>query len=292
MESSSNDNKLESYLRNELSDSEIAALEDELLRDDELDQRLETLQMNLIDGYLENEMSAGEKRRFETTFLSLPANQLKLEEARVFRAGLVALRENQPATRKGASANIRFVQLAAAAVLLVGIALGVVLFAIAWRSQKNVSANNAPRSIPVINSIPTPQPSLSPSPSASTTPPKPKVGSPVNEKWLFLRESRTGVAGPDADLHIKVSPDTETLILRHELLDDAKALNVLRVSIKNQMGYPVLGPLELAPVQLRHDGKLRRAISVDVPIGILKPGEQYRFEIAELPPPKTFVITR
>ncbi|HKR11004.1 MAG TPA: hypothetical protein VJT15_03015 [Pyrinomonadaceae bacterium] len=290
MELSSNDNKLESYLRNELPDSEVAALEDELLRDDELYQRLETLQMNLIDSYLENEMSDDEKRRFEVTFLSIPANQLKLEEAQVFRESLRLLREKQPAPQKVVRFPIRFIELAAAAVLLIGIVLIIVLFAISWRSQNNLSAENDHRSIPVINRIPPPL--SSPTPTPVTTPPKQKPGSFTREKWLFLRESRTGVAGPDDDVPIEISPNTRILILRHELLDDAHALSVLHLSIKDQMGYPVLGPLELPPVRLRYNGHLRRAISVDVPVSTLKPGERYRFDIAELPPPKTFVITR
>lgn len=291
MESSGNDKKLESYLWNELSDNEIAALEDELVRDDELFQRLETLQMNLIDSYLENEMTDDEKRRFEAAFLNNPANQWKLEEARVFRESLRTLREKQPAARKVAKSPIRFYQLAVAAVVLIIMAVVVVLAAIRWWNQQmdNMITQSDPSPISTIDPVPSP----SPLPSPSITPtPKRTPGPPIHEQWLYLKETRTGVAGPDDDLHIKISPDTETLRLRFELLDDARALNTLRVSIKDQMDYPVAGPFNIRPVQIRHRGSLRRAISVDVPIAALTPGERYRFDIAEIPPPTTFVISR
>jgi negative regulator of sigma E activity len=292
MESSINDKKLESYLRNELSDIEIAALEDQLLRDDELYQRLETLQMNLIDRYLEDEMSDDEKRHFEITFLSIPANQWKLEEAQIVRESLRLLREKQPATRKVVRFPDRFFQRAAAAVVLIVIAVVVILFATRWqnRVQNNLSTQIDPTPPVKISITPTPQPS--PSPSPSPTPPQRKTGPPIEEEWLYIKESRTGVAGSEDDLHIKTLPDTETLRLRFELLDDARALTVLRVSIKDQMDHPVLGPLNLTPGQFPYRGSLRRAISLDVPISILNLGERYSFEIAELPPPKTFVITR
>lgn len=296
MNSANDDSKLESYLRNELPETEIAALEDHLLRDDDLYQRLETLQMNLIDSYLDNELTDNEKRRFEATFLSNPANQMKLAEARVFRESLQLLREKEPGTRKVVTFPTRFFQLAAAAVVLIVFALVVVLFATRWRNQNqnNLITRNDPPPTPEIKSTPTPAPTTapSPSPSPSATPPNRKPGPPVQEKWLYLKESRTGVAGPEDDLPIKVSPDTETLRLWFELLEDARSLDVLRVSIKDQSGFPVLGPVNITPIEISYRGALRRAISVEVPVGTLKLRERYRFEIAELPPPTTFVITR
>src|SRR5258706_1117088 len=302
-----NDKQLESYLRNELPDEEIAALEDELLRDDELFQRLQTVEMNLIDRYLENELTGEEKERFEANFLSNEANQWELEKGRVFRESLDLVRKKEssarnvtkfPLVNKGLFYSVRLPQLAAAAVILISIAT----FA-AWlviRSQSKNSNNLSTKAV----RPPTPErgnagnnttpPREQPSPSPNIPPPKRKTD-PVQEQWLYLRDEATGVMGPGDDLHLTISPDTETLKLRFELLDDARTKDVFRIAIKDEMGYPVFpspGTIDVKPSSIRYSGLVRRTISVNVPVKWLKTGERYRFEIADPYAQKTFVINK
>lgn len=278
-----NDKKLEAYLLNELPEDEIPALGDELLRDDELFQRLQTVEMNLFDRYLENEMAGEERQRFEATFLSNPANQWKLEEERVFRESLELLRKRRS----------QFPQLAAAAVILISLAvLGVWL---ATRSNNQSSGDLTTKAVstptPEINVTPIPQPS----PSPTNPPTERKPPSHVEEKWLYLRETTTGVMGPGDDVPITVSPDTDSLSLRFELLEDAATKDVFRVSIKDEFDYPIFplpGTIEVKPTEIRYRGRLRRALAVDVPIKSLKPSARYSFEIPELRAKITFVLNR
>lgn len=297
--SSYSDKELESYLRNELPDDEIAALEDKLLRDDELFQRLETVEMSLFDRYLENEMADEEKQRFEETFLSNPANQAKLDEAHVFRESLELVRPKEaspagaaivPIVRQGFFSSLRLPELAAAAIILILIAALIAYFAMQSRNQKpnDLIADTIPRPTPEISPTPTQQ--LSPPPDIS--PSQRPSPARIQEQWLYLRDMNTGVMGSSDDLLIPLAPGAETLRLRFELLEDVRTRDVFHVSVKDQMGYPVLNTIEVTPIQIRYRGLRRRALSVDIPVINLKPRERYRFEIADVPPPKTFVISR
>ena len=300
MESSSHiDEKLEAFLLNELPDDELAALQDELLRDDELYQRLETMEMNLIDRYLENELTGDEKQRFEAEFLSNPANQLKLHEARVFRESLEKLGEGNnaapnvasiPGLRKKFFDSVHLPQLAAAAVILIMIALLIAWFA--YRSRNEQPAPVSTQVVPLPTPESSPTPAQQPSPAPATSPPQRKPADKIHEQWLYLRDANAGVMGPGDDLPVPLTPDTETLRLRFELLDDTLGKKSFRVSIKDRMGYPALSPMEVTPIQILHRGLRRRAISVDVPVRALKIGEQYRFEIADPYAFKTFVIEK
>jgi hypothetical protein len=83
------------YLLNELSESENEDLEDEMVLDDELAERRQTVEMNLIDSYVMDEMSPDERHRFESGFLLFPENRLKVEEARMLHESLSLLRKEQ-----------------------------------------------------------------------------------------------------------------------------------------------------------------------------------------------------
>lgn len=282
-----NDKKLEAYLRNELPEAEVLALEDELLRDDELFQRLQTVEMNLLDGYLENQMTGEERRRFETTFLSNPANRLKLDEERVFRESLEILRKRRS----------RLPQLAIAAGILIVLA---VLFAWYSRRPENRSPGNliteaSPPPTPQTSVTPTPPSPSPPSASPSISPTPPNATEPIKEQWLYLKEDRTGVMGPGDDVPIPVSPETDTLLLHFELLENAATRTSFRVSIKDEFDRPIFPPpgtIDVKPGEIRHRGSLRKALSVEIPLSNLKEGARYRFEILELNAHKNFIVNK
>lgn len=302
-----NDTKLESYLCNELSDEETAALENDLLRDDELFQRLETVEMNLIDRYLDNEMTGEERGRLEANFLSNAANQWTLEEARVFRESLELVRKKEssarnvtkfPRVNKGVFYSVRLPQFAAAAVILISIAILVAWLVIRSRSQNSNSLSTKAVRPPTLETgnkgsdTPPLREQPSPSPNIISSPERKKE--PLQEQWLYLKDEATGVMGPGDDLHLTIVPDTKNLSLQFELLDDARTKDVFRITIKDEMGYPVFpsGTIDVKPSSIRYRGLVRRAISVNVPVTLLKPGERYRFEIAEPYAQKTFVINK
>jgi hypothetical protein len=287
--SSYSDNTLEAYLNDELPDDQLAAFEDELLRDEALFERLQTVETNIIDRYLEDEMAGEEKRRFEAGFLSYPDNERKLDEARVFRESLALLRKKEspagnvaqfPVTKRSFLSSVRLPQIAAAAVvlILIGIFLAWLLFRAPNQNLTSMSTKVTPAPTPD-NSSPTPpheQPSPSPNRQRSTN--------RIREKWLYLKEGASGVMGSDDELYLTTSPDTDVLRLRFELIDDTRTKDLFRVTVKDQMGYPIFpspGTIDVKPISTRYRGHVRRAISIDVPVSKLKLGERYRFEIAE-----------
>jgi hypothetical protein len=278
-----NDNVLNAYLRGELPDDKIAALEDQLLRDEELFQRLETVEMNLIDRYLENEMTDPEKQHFEAVFLGNPDNKRKLNEARVFRESLALLRKKEPPNNvtpfpvvlKRVFASVRVQQVAAAAVVLIVLALIVLLAIVRWRESQMPDRNFSSMSTKV-----GPE-------QASPSPIKRSTGERIQEQWLYLKEARSG-----EELHVTISPDTEVLRFHYELPTNAPKY-ALRVTIKDQREYPIFptpGTISAKPIVVRDRGISRRAISIDVPVSSLKLGERYRLEIVEPYASKAFRI--
>jgi hypothetical protein len=274
------DNVLEAYLRHELAEDEIVALEDQLLRDEELFQRLETMEMNLIDRYLENEMTDTEKQHFESAFLDQPDKQRKLNDARVFREGLKLLRKKDPqnvtpfpVVIKRIFESVRVQQIAAAAVLLVVVAL-IVLFAIVrWRESQLPEGNIS---------------SMSTGVGSSSSPAKQSTGARIQEQWLHLKEDRSGKG-----LDLAISPDTDVLKFHYELPANAPK-SALRLTIKDQQNHPIFaspGTIDVQPTVIRYRGVDRTAISIDVPVSSLKLGERYRFEIVEPYASKTFKVT-
>ncbi len=283
------DNVLEAYLRHELADDEIPALEDQLLRDDELFQRLETLEMNLIDRYLENEMTETEKQHFEAALLDYPDKQRKLNEARVFRESLKLLRKENAPQRNDAPQNVtpfpvlikrifesvRVQQIAAAAVVLIVVAMIVLLAIIRWRESQLPDRN--------ISSMST---KVGPEQS-SASPHKQTTGGRIQEQWLYLKEERGG-----EELLLTISSDTDIVRFHYELPTNTPK-SALRITIKDQRENSILpspGTLDVKPAMIRHRGAVRRAISVDVPVSSLKLGERYRFEIVEPYTSKIFRI--
>src|SRR5437588_10554848 len=77
--------QLKAYLLGELAEEEQQRLEEQLLFDDERVEWLLIVEEELIDGYLRDQLSAAERARFETYFLSTPARHQKLLAAKALR---------------------------------------------------------------------------------------------------------------------------------------------------------------------------------------------------------------
>ena len=84
---------------NELPENENEDLEDAMVLDEELCDRMHAVEMNLIERYVLQEMSVEEKARFEKGFLLFPENQHKVEDARIFHESLSLLQKEMTATR-------------------------------------------------------------------------------------------------------------------------------------------------------------------------------------------------
>lgn len=88
----SKDDLLIKYLFNELPTSENEKLEDQMALDEELSERMQALEMIMIDRYVLGAMTPGETSRFEHGFLLFPENLPKVRDARIFHESLRQLR--------------------------------------------------------------------------------------------------------------------------------------------------------------------------------------------------------
>ena len=93
------DERLIRYLLNELPKDENEEIEDEMILDPGFSERAQAVETNLIESYVLDEMSVGEKARFEKGFLIFPENREKVEDARAFHEALRARRRESLAAR-------------------------------------------------------------------------------------------------------------------------------------------------------------------------------------------------
>jgi hypothetical protein len=89
----SKDELIIKYLFNELPTSENERLEDEMVLDEELSERMQALEMILIDRYVLGAMTPDERCCFEGGFLLFPENSQKVREAQIFHESLRQLRK-------------------------------------------------------------------------------------------------------------------------------------------------------------------------------------------------------
>lgn len=97
--SESKDAVLIKYLLKELSPPEIEELEDELILDDELFERMQVVEMTLVDSYVRKEMLAEEQLRFENGFLATVENRYRVTEAQIYHKTLRRWRREQAETQ-------------------------------------------------------------------------------------------------------------------------------------------------------------------------------------------------
>jgi hypothetical protein len=321
------DQRLARYVLSELGESVSIDLENEMLLDDELYERMQVVEMNLIDGYVRDEMLPEERRRFEESFLVVPENGEKVNRARMFHESVRLLhREGKmsPAPARGWRPQIAKLfhrpllagALVVAAVLFI-IAVIVVMVArqhpaenantVAVDSTPTAPANTRPVSgttpdDSTANSTPTPQPPTAPGMSANQRPDQVELarnnGAQHIQQEYISRQGGSGVERSGGEIvHITIRKQITHLRLIYELLDDVPAKETYGVTIKNRYDEPIwpqndVNKIEVRPV-LKDGLKRKRLIIVNVPANIFKDGGPYLFEFDDsYIPAKNFTIKR
>lgn len=80
--------QLKSYLLGELPENEAEALEEAFFADDELFAILQSVEDDLVDAYVDQELDGHQRARFEARFLITPDGRRKVAFARALRAKL------------------------------------------------------------------------------------------------------------------------------------------------------------------------------------------------------------
>jgi hypothetical protein len=326
------DQVLARYLFNELDESDAVELEDEMLLDDSLYQRAQVVEMNLIDGYVRNEMTPEESRRFKEKFLATLENRDKVNRAQVFHESLRLLHEKaqvapSPIREQGwyqrAAGLIQrpLPALALIASVLLLIAVLVVVFERVRRpdNANSLATNHAPTNSNSVNPVtndasnssvtggaPTPQLKLKPSVAPSTNTglngsriEVAKNDPPNNTQREYInRQDRSSIERSGGNVvQISLGKKVTNLTLIYELLGDVPERETYGVSIKNKYDEPIWpqndkNKEEIKPL-IKEGGKRRRLFIISVQTSIFKDSGPYLLEFNDQHiPAKTFTIKK
>jgi hypothetical protein len=129
------DDTLVAYLLGELRGKEKDSLEQQYFQDDDLFEYLRALEDELIDGYLQNRLSARQRRQFERHFLASPLGRERLESAKALM-GAVAPAAIRAPRRKWWQVQWNALSWSFACAMLVFVA------GISWLIWRNINLQN------------------------------------------------------------------------------------------------------------------------------------------------------
>lgn len=324
------DKVLVRYLLNELSETEIVELEDKMLLNEEVFERLQVVEMNLIDGYIRNEMTHEESFRFKENFLVAPENRDKVNQAQMFHDSLHLLHEKVRvaplAIRKQdwrqwvAGLFQRPLPVLVFTIIVVLLLATLIAVFSIQRSSENantVVANSAPAVVantnqvpnaasnsPVIGVAPTPQRQSPMISSANKRPAGSSTEFVKNDPHKYTqvvylnRQDESGAERSGGNIiHITLGKKVTNLSLIYELLDDAPKRETYKVTIKNQYNELIWpqnnnGKEDVRPVYKKVK-KRRILVIINVPTSIFKDNGQYALEFDEpYIRPKNFTIEK
>jgi hypothetical protein len=306
-ESSQKDDLLTRYLLDETSRAENEDLQDDMELDENLADRLQTLEMFWTDCYLANQLSPEDRTRFEQGFLKFPENQAKLEDARILHQAIDALiteRESKSATPQRDTwwppalrwPSIRVPAFAALALLVIGlIALLIFENQPPKRSDKLVKAPTnmwTPTPMPNDTTVPSPGypvPHGSDHPTNSPPPPVPPPLGPTLAADNTLIESNQATGepmGPGSREPVKTIKALKTspfvpIKMQLKFTKVADSEQTIPVTILTEKFEAVPGfKANVRPFRISKPGDVPKyVLPISVPTRLLKDNETYYFTI-------------
>jgi hypothetical protein len=304
---SDEDKLLVRYLFNELDENKGRELEDEMLLDDELAERAEVVEMNLIDCYVRNVLTAAERLGGAERFLGVPENKVKVDRARMFQQSLnLSSEKNQFVTQPTDNQGWRgmfpgfFARPLPALALLTTVVIliaALIVFEIRRRTPNpNSLTTNSARPAPVNQNAPN---STTPAPPSKNAGPELARSDPqkYTQYEYIHRQDWNGAERGGPVVHLTIGPQVKTLNLVYELGNDkAAAKETYGITIKNQYGERVWPQNKLKedikPV-FEKGGKRQKLIVVKMPVKVFTDAGSYSFEIDDqYLPAKQFTVKR
>jgi len=283
-------NKLRQYLLGELSHEEQVFIEQRLFLESPYAQLAQTVEDDLVDDYLHNDLTAGERKGFESHFLNQAERRVDLKIAQALKRHLASEAFAHPVTNQVVAApgkilNRRAVWFALAVAVLIVISI------VAWiaiRSTKSPHDRSFEAHVP--QSTPT---------EVLRQQPEPSPVNPNNNQRNEVVERRNRTDGSDRKSPNQRQPDLTSIVTAtilpnltgrgegksNEVTIPRTAKGVLLqipvITIKNYDRYrfELLSagrPIEVKNLNVSVDKKLGRVVSVLVPT---KRFNQQRYEI-------------
>ena len=295
------DKLLVRYLLHELDREEARELEDEMLLDDELAERVEVVEMNLIDSYVRDELPAGDRTRFEEGFLPDPENRDKVERARMFQESLRLVSDQAEVVREPVKNRgwLHIFRRPLPAFALVTIAMLLLAALIVFQMRRRVPNTNSLTTNSVIPAaspmVATPAPTSVPSNDAG---PELARNDPQREtQYEYVhRQDWNGAERGSPVVQITIRPHVKFLDLVYELGEDKAAeRESYGITIKNQYGERVWPQKKDKEVVKTVFGKRanRKLIVIKVPVRVLSDDGPFSLEIDDqYLPAKQFTVKR
>jgi hypothetical protein len=236
------------YLLRTLSDAEEERLEREYFASADALDRITATEEALIEAYLDDRLPADERQRFEEAYLSSNAKRLRVDTIRRLRLAAGANRAQAPASAAafGSAAARRYMPLAAAAVLVIGV------LAMTWRLR-----DHGPSIVPA----PTAPPQAA-NPAGPASPPGVPAARPPVIVALTLSPIATRSATASRPLMIPSGTD----IVELELAVESSPASATRVDVTTVAGSQVWSGAPTAAAQ-------RNAVKVQIPASQLAPDD-------------------
>jgi len=284
------ENKLRQYLLGELSHEEQVLIEQRLFLESPYAQLAQAIEDDLVDDYLHNDLTAGERKGFESHFLNQTERRGDLKIAQSLKRYLASEAFAHPVTKQvvaapGGILNRRAIWFALAAAVLIVVSI---VTRIAIRSTKSPDDRSFEAHVPQ----PTPT-------EVSRQQPEPSPVKPNNNQRNEVVERRNSTDGSDRKSPNQQQPDPTSVVTAtilpnltgrgegksNEVTVPRTAKGVLLqipvITIKNYDRYrfELLSagrPIKVQNLNVSIDEKLSRIVSVRVPT---KRFTQQRYEI-------------
>jgi hypothetical protein len=252
------------YLLGEASDEECAVVEQDYLAHADAIDRIAAAEDDLIEDYLANQLSSGERALFERSYLSAPHHRIRVDTIRRLIAhgspsaqvptAVPALRETAriiPIRRLTPQTQKQLLALAASLILAASVAW--VMFSLFGRRPADVVVDNR-----------SPQPSTTVQPDRGTTTPA------AAPRIFALTLSPVAVRSGSGNAAVAVPAGTTTLVIRLETDTGSRTLTAGRASIRTVGGHEVWQ----GPVGTERNPARGTIARLDVPAGRL-PADDY-----------------
>jgi cytoskeletal protein RodZ len=299
------------YLLNETSRAEREDLEDDMVLDDELAERVQTIEMLLIDRYVQQQMSPAEINRFEQGFLLFPENRVKVEDARILHesSGLL-LDEEQPREEVlvRPRSGFRFpwfkslIPTPVFAALAIAVFLLGIITVVYWANKKRQAVNETANLSNDANRAAVP-PNENNNPGANnnerasvTSTPTPTAPFKVAQITLEEKNGATGqLSGQGKTVQPQlrtISQDAKSVKLILKLQFPVVAHQQLTVEIQNEKFKSIEPGIEHRTSPIRISGSNDQyMLSITVEARLLKDNETYYYAIRDPLQPGGFRIT-
>ncbi len=262
------------FLLGELPPEEEGQIQELAFQDCDTFAFLESVENDLIDEFIQGDLSSEEEERFESHFLSQPGSRNNLKTSQVLQRHLDRI-EDVPRPRK--FSLILGWSIAVAAVLLIALLAAIIVFVRQGRQSSEIETGSGK---PIVT--PSQQLKISPSLTPTTSPPpyvenKPKSLNPEKQKRpaIYALLSPSALARGEGAQELSLPSNGSSMTIELALITQGK-FTTYEATLENE-GGTVLDRWSDLRKEVLTSGE---ALKIEVRTALLKPHEFYRVVVS------------